>query len=85
MFYIELIYPKSLSEELRDSLATMYDDGCNWVGIFKPDCFAPGIWAGTEGAIITWEWKNAPSEQFIITRVDMDKKIVVLTPLTPAA
>ena len=43
--------------------------------IFKPACFAPGVWAGTEGATVVYN-----GAKYTILQVDMEKRELLLSP-----
>lgn len=50
----------------------------------KDEEWAPGIWAGTEGATFEWEWPDSEVKgTAIVTAVDLVGKTITIIPLTP--
>lgn len=85
-FDMELSYDcGTLSDQLASSLASMYFDIDKdlWICVVKKDCWAPALWAGTEGLPIVWEWLNAPTERFIVQQVDLANRWLYLKSYTP--
>jgi hypothetical protein len=51
-----LAYGQTLSDHFLNNIDRIYEDPMYppfWTAQFKRNSFAPGIWAGTEGSILT--------------------------------
>lgn len=77
----------TLSEQLRDDMSAMaFDPELDlYIVTIKNEYWAPGIWAGTEGLPVVWEWSDTPTERFKVAKVDFKNRQVHLKAYTPIA
>ncbi len=72
MIYMELVYPETLNHIFKMSVTHLFEDPLHrpyWTAILDGPTFAPGIWAGMYGAILT-----SGDLRFQIVAIDMHEK-----------